>query len=162
MILIIFSKAINLKNIVLFLHGFVVVLGGTELVAGEDVEQLVAGHLPGVASDGAEHAQQSGTLVVLSRGDVLEVVGRPVEDVAVEVINLHALWPWANPREGDESVAESAAKVSHTRVYIAAYAVMASPSGCAHGRAEERLDLMEHPAVIGENGVVYAVEFACS
>ena len=60
---------------------------GTSL-AIEDGEELRAGEGAGVSAGGTEALEDAGTAAVLGRGDVLEVVGREVEDVAVEMVDL--------------------------------------------------------------------------
>ena len=56
---------------------------------------------------GAELTEDLGAAYVLRGCDLLEVRGAPVEDVAVEMVDLHAGRTWTNPRLIDEVVAEA-------------------------------------------------------
>ena len=57
------------------------------------------------------------TSAILVRGDVLEVRGSAVADVAIFVVEFVSFRSWTNPSFGDEDVAvRSSDKVAHPRI----------------------------------------------
>lgn len=61
-----------------------------EVVMREEVEQFGAGHLFGVSAGLAQDTQDTCTATVLGGRDLLQIIERPVHDVTVDVIYLHA------------------------------------------------------------------------
>ena len=109
-----------------------IVLMFYEGVLVEDFEELFPAHVERVATDGTEDLQETGTLAVLGRSDVLEVVERPVHLVPVEMVDLHGEFSAigclvegtrSNPRERHEDVAVDATEMPHDRILTTADAV---------------------------------------
>ena len=89
-------------------------IGGiAEVVLIEDVEEFGTGHGTRVTTDGTEDAEEFSAFAILRRGHVLEVVKRPVEDVAVEMVDLHAFWTRSEPSTRHKIVAVFAPKMAH-------------------------------------------------
>lgn len=65
----------------------------------ENSEQFFSAHLLWISTDGTEDLQEPCTLVILGGSNVLEVIQRPVEDVAVEVIHYMTGRYLSQPRE---------------------------------------------------------------
>ena len=122
----------------------------------KDVEQFLTAHLFGVSPDAPQHAQQFRSLAVFCRGHVFQIIRAPVVNVTVEVVYLHALRSWSDPCQRDQFVTWLPVCLSDGRI-CAAVSVRVR----LHGRGKGWLDLTQHPTVIRQNGVVYAVELAC-
>ena len=87
-----------------------------EVITGED------GFKPGledgswIGTGGAHGAEDLGSLAVLGRRDLFEVRKRPIEDVAVEVVDLHTFGARTDEGLPDEMMAEATAEMAHIRV----------------------------------------------
>ena len=143
----------------------------SKIIFVEDLEQFISAHLPWITSDAPEHPQQSRTLAVFRRCDILKVINRPVRDVAVDVVNLHRnscpVWSHgersrSNPRECNQFVTKLFVILPHDRIYTSALTVETMPSRSAHRRREVWLNFPQHPTVIRQNGVVKRIEFSRS
>ena len=77
----------------------------------EDVEELFTAHLLWISTDGTEDLQEPCTLAVLGGSNVLEVIQRPVEDVAVEVIHNMTGRNRTQPRERHQHVNASITEI---------------------------------------------------
>ena len=87
-----------------------------DVVGCEEGEELRTSHFARIMTGGTEGAEDAGTAAVLLWGDPLQVVGTPVEHVAVNVIALIAFRTWTEPGESHEEVAGTIAVPSHERV----------------------------------------------
>ena len=86
-----------------------------EVVLGEEGEEVGTGEGAWIDTGSAETPEDSCTAAVLCRSNILEVIGRAVMDVTVEVVNLHVAKDVAvgvkdrrsrtEPGEGHEGVA---------------------------------------------------------
>ena len=84
----------------------------------EDVEEFGAGHLERVATDGAEHAQQFRALAVLRGRDLLQIVERPVQLVAVNVVNLEPFSSRPDKSFVHQMVAATVTEMTHAGIAI--------------------------------------------
>lgn len=98
-----------------------------EVVMREEVEQFGAGHLFGVSAGLTQDTQDTCTATVLSGRDLLQIIERPVHDVTVDVIYLHAFGSRSDESLPHEMMTETAGEVPHT--WINATAFMALHTG---------------------------------
>lgn len=128
----------------------------------KDLDEFGAGHEFWVTAVSAQGAQDFGTTDVLRRCDVLQVVCRPVHDVAVEVVYFHRnSLPVGRvedrarsyPRERNQFVAVGMVKIWHRRVFASA-----SMPTVTVLSAQTGFDLTHHPALIGQLRIVNGVE----
>lgn len=96
----------------------------SKCVLCEDLEEFLPAHLLGLSPDGAEDAQDLGSLAVLFRRDLFEVGEGPVHLVAVEVVDLHAGCTWSDESLVDEMMTEAVFKIVHNGVSGAAFVVL--------------------------------------
>ena len=61
-----------------------------ERILHEEGEEVGTGEGAGIGAGGTEGAENAGGAAVLGRSNLTEVVERPIEDVAVDVVDLHA------------------------------------------------------------------------
>ena len=87
-----------------------------EVVMREEVEQFGAGHLFGVSSGLAQDTQDTRTATVLGGRDLLQIVERPVHDVAINMVDFHAFRARSDEGLPHEMMAPSAAKMRHQRI----------------------------------------------
>ena len=108
---------------------------GTSL-AIEDGEELRAGEGAGVSAGGTEGTEDAGGAAVLGRGDLAEVIKRPVEDVAVDVVDLHAGCARTLPNLPKKMVTAHAPVASQERIARVAQLGMDGWHKADMGRAE--------------------------
>lgn len=87
-----------------------------EVVMGEDGFESGLGDGCRVGAGFAHGAEDLGSLAVLGRRDLFEVRKRPIEDVAVEVVDLHTFGARSDEGLPDEMMAGANAETSHIRV----------------------------------------------
>ena len=114
-------------------------MGVNEIVLVEDFEQVFTTHFAWIASGRTEETQETGSFAVLSGGDVLQIVGRPVEDVAVEVINDHVIRTRTEPSRCHKEMTVFVLKIAHEGV-MRTRAIGEGASACA-GLLEHRFNL---------------------
>ena len=91
----------------------------------------------------SSHTEDDRPFAVFRRSDVLEVVGTPIEDIAVEVVNLHRdSIPFgrdndrsrSEPRECHQFVTELFVIPPHDGIDATTPAVVTMPTRGTHGR----------------------------
>ena len=97
--------------------------GHTEEIAcyfGHEVVSFHANFAEGTQSHGAAH--------ILGGCDLFEVTGTIVEDITVEMVDLHAGCAGTNPSFIDEVVAMFVAEMAHLRISATPFAVKTASS----------------------------------
>ena len=87
-----------------------------EDITGEDGFEPGLGDGSWIGTGGAHGAEDLGSLAVLGWRDLFEVGERPVEFVAVNVVDLHAFGARTDEGLIDEMMAEAVAVIAHTGV----------------------------------------------
>ena len=87
-----------------------------EVEAGKDGFEPGLGDGCRVGAGFAHGAEDLGSLAVLGRRDLFEVRERPIEDFAVEVVDLHTFGARTDEGLPDEMMAGATAEMAHTRV----------------------------------------------
>lgn len=87
-----------------------------EVEGGEDSFESGLGDGSWIGTCGAHGAEDLGSLAVLGGCDFFEVRKRPIEDVAVEVVNLHTFGARTDEGLPDEMMAGATAEMAHIRV----------------------------------------------
>ena len=132
----------------------------SEFIFCENRLQFLSAHLFGISPDRPQHAQQSRSLAVLLRRDILQIIDATIASVAVQMVYLHAIRSRPNPCERNERVTVHAVEMPHDRVLGAADAVGRTPTLAAN-RRERGTHLMHDAALIGDLHVVNRIEFTC-
>ena len=123
---------------------------------------MFSGEGCGVDALGTQGTQNLRTSAVLAGSDILEVVGGPVEDVAVDMVYLHLVelslpveigGPWTDPREGDEFVAVHIVEMAHKGINVSPPTIVASSAWRTTSRTEIILDFVEYPSVVGKDSI---------
>ena len=117
---------------------------------GEEFSQIIGGEDTGVELALSHDAQVLGSAHVLRRCDLLEVACAVVQGVAVDMVDLHARCAGSDPGLVDESVAGTVAEMSHGRISVSPFAVMAVPSWRTTAGTERVLDLVDRAPCDGE------------
>ena len=130
-------------------------------VQGEEVMEIVPGEDTGVEVALPHDAQVLGSAHVLRRCDLLEVACPVVEHIAVEVVDLHPWFSLPHPGLVDEGVARTATEMSHARISIPPFAVMALPARRTMAGTESVLDLADRPPRDGEEASVFGAVELC-
>ena len=110
---------------------------------GEEFSQVVGGEDTWVKLALPHDAQVLGSSHVLRRCDLLEVACPVVQGVAIDVVDLHARCARPDPGLVDERVASTATEMSHGRISIPPFAVMAVPSRRTTAGTKSVLDLVD-------------------
>ena len=84
-----------------------------EVEGGEDSFESGLGDGCRVGAGFAHGAEDLGSLAVLGRRDLFEVRKRPIEDVAVEVVDLHTFGSRTDEGLPDEMMAKAVAEIAH-------------------------------------------------
>ena len=121
---------------------------------GEEFSQFVCGEDSGVELALPHDAQVLGSAHVLRRCDLLEVACPVVQYVAVDMVDLHARCAGSDPGLVDEGVAGTGTELSHARIKVPSFAVMALPSRRTMARTEIVLDLVDRAPCDGEEASV--------
>ena len=121
---------------------------------GEEFSQFVCGEDSGVELALPHDAQVLGSAHVLRRCDLLEVTCPVVQDVAVDMVDLHTRCAWSHPRLVDKMMAETVAEINHARISVPPFAVMARPSRRTTAETEMVLDLVDRAPCDGEEASV--------
>ena len=148
-------------DVVILLVVFVVIHDGFEEieVQGEEVMEIVFGVDPRIKVALTHDAEIFGSAHVLRRCDLLEVTCSVVEHIAVEVVDLHARCAGSDPGLVDEKMAGTVTEMSHGRITVPSFAVMAVPSRRTIAGTEMVLDLSDGAPRDGEEASVFgAVE----
>ena len=87
-----------------------------EAITGEDGFEPGLGYGYRVGTGGAHGAEDLGSLAVLGRRDLFEVIERPVHLIAVHMVYLHTFGARTDPSLPNESVARTGTEMAHTRV----------------------------------------------
>ena len=123
-------------------------------VLGEDLVELGTGEDTWIEVALFHDAQVLGSSHVLRRCDLLEVTCPVVEHIAVEVVDLHARCAGSHPRLVDKMMAETVAEISHARINVPPFAVMAVPAWRTIAGTESVLDLADGAPCDGEEASV--------
>ncbi len=124
-------------------------------VLGEDLVELGAGEDTGVELALTHDGEVLGSALVFRRCDLLEVTCAVVEHIAVEMVDLHAGFPFPDPGLVDERVAGTVTDMFHVRINVPPFAVMAVPARRTMAGTEIVLDLSDRPTCDGEETSVF-------
>ena len=123
-------------------------------VLGEDLVELGTGEDPRIKVALFHDAQVLSSAHVLRRCDLLEVTCAVVEHIAVEMVDLHTRCAGSDPGLVDEKMAVTATEMSHARISVPPFAVMAVPARRTFTGTESVLDLSDRPTCDGEEASV--------
>lgn len=121
---------------------------------GEEFSQVVGGEDTGVELALPHDAQVLGSSHIFFGCDHLEVTCPVVHDVAIDVVDLHARCARPDPGLVDEGVTGTVTELSHVRISIPPFAVMAVPSRRTFAGTERVLDLADGAPCDGEEASV--------
>ena len=121
---------------------------------GEEFSQVVGGEDTGVELALPHDAQVLGSAHVLRRCDLLEVTCPVVQDVAIDMVDLHTRCAGSDPGLVDKDMAGPTSEIPHLWINVPPLAVMALPSRRTMARTEIVLDLVDRAPRDGEEASV--------